>query len=69
MAVSTPSRFLLLRWLAEARDAFASVLIPAPCRLRGELLTDSSRIPVCEGCLDVPVLTLRERWGGGAWRI
>jgi hypothetical protein len=68
MAVSTPSRFLLLRWLADAR-AFASVLIPAPCRLRGELLTDSSRIPVCEGCLDVFVLTLRERWGCGAWRI
>lgn len=36
----------------EARDALASILIPAPCRLCGKLLTYSSRIPVCETCLD-----------------
>jgi len=38
---------LALRWLAEARDALASILIPAPCRLCVERLNHSSRIPVC----------------------
>src|SRR5258708_8983568 len=51
MAVSAPCRFLPVRWLAEARDALAGILIPAPCRLCEKLLTHSSRIPVCEGCL------------------
>lgn len=52
MAGSAPSRSLPLRWMAEARDALASILIPAPCRLCGELLNHSSRIPICRGCLD-----------------
>jgi len=45
MAESAPSRSLALRWLAEARDALASILIPAPCRLCGAVLNHSSRIP------------------------
>lgn len=52
MAASAPSRFLAVRWLAEARDALASILIPGPCRLCGRLLSHSSRIPVCDACLD-----------------
>jgi predicted amidophosphoribosyltransferase len=52
MAVSAPCRFLPVRWLAEARDALAGILIPAPCQLCEKLLTHSSRIPVCERCLD-----------------
>src|SRR5579859_2006364 len=52
MAEPAPSRFLPRRWIAEARDALASILIPAPCRLCGELLNHSSRIPICNSCLD-----------------
>jgi predicted amidophosphoribosyltransferase len=52
MAESAPSRSMALRWLAEARDALASILIPAPCRLCGALLNHSSRIPVCQACLE-----------------
>jgi competence protein ComFC len=52
MADTAPFRSLPGRWLAEARDALASILIPAPCRLCGALLNHSSRIPVCKGCLD-----------------
>src|SRR5215475_3948618 len=52
MAESAPFRSLPARWLAEARDALTSILIPAPCRLCGALLNHSSRIPVCEACLD-----------------
>jgi ComF family protein len=52
MAELAPSRFLPLRWMLEARDALASIVIPAPCRLCGALLTHSSRTPVCQNCLD-----------------
>jgi competence protein ComFC len=52
MAGPAPSRFLAVRWLADMRDALASILIPAPCRLCEALLTHSSRIPVCQSCLD-----------------
>jgi len=52
MAGSAPSRTLPLRWIAEARDAIAGVLNPAPCRWCDVLLTHSSRIPVCRSCLD-----------------
>ncbi|HSY58087.1 MAG TPA: ComF family protein [Terriglobales bacterium] len=31
-------------------DAFASVLLPAPCRICGATLTNSNRIPICESC-------------------
>ena len=52
MAESAPSLSLPRRWLAQARDALASIVIPAPCRLCGALLTHSLRIPICHGCLD-----------------
>lgn len=32
--------------------ALSSVLFPAPCRICDELLTNASRIPVCERCLN-----------------
>ena len=37
-----------LRGLA---DALASVIFPAPCRICGETLDNSSRIPICRSCL------------------
>ncbi len=52
MAEARPSRSLPASWLADARDALASILIPAPCRLCGALLNHASRIPVCQECLD-----------------
>ena len=51
MAQATPSFSFPRRWLAQARDAAASIVIPAPCRLCGELLNLSSRIAICEDCL------------------
>jgi len=50
MAALAPSRFLPVRWLTEARDALASILIPA--RLMRRIVDPSSRIPICEACLD-----------------
>src|SRR5258708_33095560 len=52
MALSAPSLSLPRRWLAQARDALACIVIPAPCRLCGALLSHSSRIPICHMCLD-----------------
>lgn len=52
MAETAPFRSSPLRWLFEARDALASLLIPAPCRLCGALLNHSARIPICQACLD-----------------
>jgi predicted amidophosphoribosyltransferase len=39
-------------WLAEASDAIFSVLFPAGCRICDNLLLHSSRVPICEDCLD-----------------
>ena len=52
MALPAPSLSLPRRWLAQARDALASIAIPAACRLCSALLTHASRIPVCHECLD-----------------
>jgi ComF family protein len=52
MAEPTHSLSLPLRWLVEARDALASIFIPAPCRLCAALLNHSSRNPICQNCLD-----------------
>lgn len=38
-------------WLAGARDAAASVLFPAPCRLCENLLTRAKLLPICDACL------------------
>lgn len=40
----------LFGWLAEARDAFAAVFFPAPCRLCGELLARARPLPLCDTC-------------------
>jgi len=37
--------------LAEARDAVASIVFPAACRVCERLLTRASRIPICDNCL------------------
>lgn len=37
--------------LKNAFDALASVLLPAPCRICGQTLTNAGRIPICEPCL------------------
>ena len=38
--------------LKSALDSLASVLFPAPCRICARTLTNASRIPVCESCLE-----------------
>jgi ComF family protein len=38
--------------LRQALDALAAVVFPAPCRVCGATLTNASRIPICEPCLD-----------------
>ncbi len=39
------------RWLSQAGDALASVLLPADCRLCEKLLVTGGRVPICEKCL------------------
>ena len=39
-------------WLTAASDALVSVIFPSDCRLCGELLVDSRRVPICLKCLD-----------------
>lgn len=34
-----------------ALDALSSILVPAPCRVCGEALTEASAIPICSKCL------------------
>jgi ComF family protein len=38
--------------LKDAFGALASVVFASPCRICGEVLTNASRIPICEKCLD-----------------
>ena len=52
MAQSSLPRKLGIPWLSDSLDALASVFLPANCRLCGELLLHSSRIPICPECLD-----------------
>jgi len=37
--------------IKSALDGLASVLFAAPCRICGRILTNASRIPICEQCL------------------
>ena len=37
--------------LKDAIGPLASVVFASPCRIRGEVLTNASRIPICERCL------------------
>lgn len=41
----------LRSWLAGAGHALVSVIFPADCRICGELLVDSRRVPICSRCL------------------
>lgn len=50
--MNLPRRDKLFGWLAGARDAFAAVFFPAPCRLCGELLLRSTPLPLCDTCLE-----------------
>jgi ComF family protein len=51
---------LLRRWAAEASDALVSVFFPGGCRLCERMLTQASRLPICEECLGAfPVLPAR----------
>ena len=38
--------------LKDAFGALASVVFASPCRICGEVLTNASRIPICEKCLE-----------------
>ena len=38
-------------WVAQIKSAFASVLLPADCRICERLLVRASRIPICEECI------------------
>lgn len=38
--------------LKDAVGALASVVFASPCRICGEVLTNASRIPICEKCLE-----------------
>ena len=40
----------LRSWLTAASDALVSVIFPADCRICGEVLTDSRRVPICPKC-------------------
>lgn len=42
----------LRHMMAGTSDALVSVLFPSGCRLCEMLLTRSSRVPICEECLD-----------------
>lgn len=44
-------RSVLPSWIRAATDALVSVIFPADCRICGELLTDSRRVPICLKCL------------------
>lgn len=46
---ANPSNFR--RWLNEAAAALVSVFFPAGCRICGQLLTQASRVPICDPCL------------------
>src|SRR5438477_2220324 len=38
-------------WIGQAGGAFASIFLPAGCRLCDELLVGASRLPICADCL------------------
>jgi ComF family protein len=42
------------------REAFASILFPAPCRICGQILDTGSRIPFCGACVAALIQTLPE---------
>jgi competence protein ComFC len=51
-AYSPPTRGLAEVWLSNVRAALLSVVFPAGCRICEQLLTEATRIPICNDCLD-----------------
>lgn len=51
-AESVSTRVAPAGWFANARAALLSVVFPAPCRICEALLTEPTRIPICNACLD-----------------
>jgi ComF family protein len=52
LPVARTSRKGVRGWLAEISDAVVSLFFPAGCRICDKLLIHSSRVPICEECLD-----------------
>src|ERR1700676_5515677 len=50
-ANSPPTRGLTVGWLSNVRAALLSVVFPAGCRICGQLLTEATRVPICNDCL------------------
>jgi predicted amidophosphoribosyltransferase len=50
-ADSLPTRGLAGAWLSNVRAALLSVVFPAGCRICEQLLTEATRIPICNDCL------------------
>jgi predicted amidophosphoribosyltransferase len=50
-ANSPPTRGLTGGWLSYVRVALLSVAFPAGCRICEHLLTEATRIPICNDCL------------------
>src|ERR1700676_1481112 len=50
-ANSPPTRGLVEVWLSNVRSALLSVEFPAGCRICEQLLTEATRIPICNDCL------------------
>jgi ComF family protein len=51
MSIFASGRFLA-HWVESFAGAFSSVVLPADCRLCGQLLAGASRMPICRECLD-----------------
>ena len=51
-AESVSTRVAPTGWFANARAALLSVVFPAPCRICEQVLTEPTRIPICNACLD-----------------
>jgi competence protein ComFC len=51
-ANSPATREFIGGWLGNVRSALLSVVFPAGCRICEQLLTETTRIPICNDCLD-----------------
>jgi competence protein ComFC len=51
-ANSPAAREFIGGWLGNVRSALLSVVFPAGCRICEQLLTEATRIPICNDCLD-----------------
>jgi ComF family protein len=51
MPISASKHFPFLPWVKGVAGALGTVVFPSGCRICDQLLTDASRLPVCEWCL------------------